>query len=100
MDKIDNLAFPGREARQLCWDARDRYWDCLQKYNPDYNSNKEEKEPPQCVELRKLYQSGCPNQWVKHFDRKRTYEQFKKKMEKGYDPVNPPKENAANANKS
>lgn len=24
---------------------------------------------------------------IRHFDRKRTYEQFKKRMEKGFDPI-------------
>lgn len=24
---------------------------------------------------------------IRHFDRKRTYEQFKKRMEKGFDPL-------------
>uniref|UniRef100_A0A182J756 Uncharacterized protein n=1 Tax=Anopheles atroparvus TaxID=41427 RepID=A0A182J756_ANOAO len=45
-------------------------------------------EPKECIHLRKLYQQGCPAQWVKHFDRKRTYDQFKQKIAKGYEPLN------------
>jgi cytochrome c oxidase assembly factor 6 len=56
----------------------------FQRLNSSFPST---AEPSQCRDLRKLYEKGCPSQWVKHFDRKRTYEQFKKRMEKGYDPL-------------
>lgn len=81
------MSFPDKAARKQCWDARDKYWQCLDKYAPDYSATSGQEGPKDCAKLRKLYESGCPSQWVKHFDRKRTYEQFKEKMNAGYDPV-------------
>lgn len=80
------MSFPDKETRQSCWNARDEYWQCLDKNAPDYQATSGADEPKECQKFRKLFQSKCPGQWVKHFDRKRTYEQFKKKMDKGYDP--------------
>lgn len=75
------MSFPDKEARQKCWSARDNYWNCLDK------SGENEKNP--CLELRKLYESSCSSQWIKHFDRKRNYLQFKQKIEnEGYEPLN------------
>lgn len=81
------MSFPDKDERKKCWDSRDRYWECLEKNSPKHNNTSGAEEPKECVKLRKLYEAGCPGQWVKHFDRKRTYEQFKKRMEKGFDPV-------------
>ncbi|XP_053670239.1 cytochrome c oxidase assembly factor 6 homolog [Anopheles nili] len=82
------MSFPDKDAREKCWTARDQYWACLDKYAPEYQCTSQAPEPKECLHLRKLYQQGCPAQWVKHFDRKRTYEQFKQKMAKGYEPLN------------
>lgn len=79
--------FPSKEQRKVCWDARDEYWQCLDKNAPEHQANSGAKEPTVCLQFRKLYCERCPGQWVKHFDRKRTYEQFKVKMEKGFDPL-------------
>ncbi|XP_063230157.1 cytochrome c oxidase assembly factor 6 homolog isoform X1 [Bacillus rossius redtenbacheri] len=73
------MSFPTKEVRQQCWDSRDRYWECL-------DANKEAAE--QCVKLRQAYEAQCPAQWVKHFDRKRSYLKFKDRIEKeGYEPL-------------
>ncbi|KAK3870498.1 hypothetical protein Pcinc_024289 [Petrolisthes cinctipes] len=69
--------FPNKEARYQCWDARDKYWQCLD------NGGTEES----CKELRSGYESLCSASWVKHFDRKREYLIFKEQMKDGYDPV-------------
>lgn len=78
------MSFPSREERNLCWGARDRYWECLDK-----NSIKDVKDDKgTCSEFRKLYEKSCSAQWVKHFDRRRNYLQFKEKIEKqGYEPL-------------
>lgn len=56
--------FLNREGRTTCWEHRDNYWQCLDKYAPDFNRNNEsENEPKQCLELRKLFIQGCPSQW-------------------------------------
>ena len=81
------MSFPTKETRAHCWAARDKYWSCLNKYAPEHNSSTGEAEPKACVEVRKMYEASCPSQWVKHFDRKRTYEQFKEKLAAGMDPL-------------
>lgn len=48
-------SFPGKEERRVCWDSRDRYWECLDMYPSD---NK------QCAKLRQLFEQQCPSQWV------------------------------------
>ncbi|KAJ8930343.1 hypothetical protein NQ314_016893 [Rhamnusium bicolor] len=76
------MSFPTREERSLCWGARDKYWECLDK-------NKATEKSNICQEFRTLYEKSCTAQWVKHFDRKRNYLQYKEKIEKhGYEPLN------------
>lgn len=56
--------FLDKEGRTTCWQHRDNYWSCLDKFAPDFNRNNEtEKEPTECKELRKLFVNGCPSQW-------------------------------------
>ncbi|OQV13802.1 hypothetical protein BV898_12021 [Hypsibius exemplaris] len=75
---------PNRAERKACWDSRDAYWKCIEKNGTD---------APVCDQLRTEYLNLCPGQWVKHFDRKFIYEQYKKKVEQdGFEPIT---ENAA-----
>lgn len=77
------MSYPTKEERTLCWGARDKYWECL-----DTNKIKEAAKDGPCAEFRKMYEKSCSIQWVKHFDRKRSYLQFKEKIEKeGYEPL-------------
>lgn len=77
------MSFPNKEERAQCWGARDKYWECL-----DQHYTKESTKDGPCVEFRKIYEKSCSSQWVKHFDRKRSYLQFKQKIEKeGYEPL-------------
>ncbi|KAJ8952406.1 hypothetical protein NQ318_014498 [Aromia moschata] len=69
------MSFPTKVERSLCWEARDKYWECL-------DNKKESDKDSICVEFRKVYEKSCSSQWVKHFDRKRNYLQFKEKIEK------------------
>lgn len=79
------MSFPSREERATCWTARDRYWQCLDENKVEIDQS----EKSTCAELRKLYHNGCPATWVKHFDRRYKYLQFKEKIEKeGYEPIN------------
>ncbi|XP_044749025.1 cytochrome c oxidase assembly factor 6 homolog [Coccinella septempunctata] len=74
------MSFPNKEDRQRCWGARDKYWECLDKVG--------EGDQSPCAEFRKLYESSCSSQWIKHFDRKRNYLVFKNKIEnEGYEPL-------------
>lgn len=81
------MSFPNKDEREKCWQARDIYWQCLESNAPQHNSTSGEDVPSACKKLRKAFESGCPKQWVKHFDRKRTYDQFKKRMETGFEPI-------------
>ena len=81
------MSFPTKEERSKCWTSRDTYWQCLSENAPQHSSTSGEKVPDICKQLRKTFETSCPSQWVKHFDRKRTYEQFKEKMDKGFDPL-------------
>ncbi|KAL9880989.1 cytochrome c oxidase assembly factor 6 homolog [Glossina fuscipes] len=81
------MSFPTKEQRIKCWSSRDEYWKCLSENAPQHSSTSGENVPNACERLRKLFETHCPGQWVKHFDRKRTYEQFKERMERGYDPL-------------
>lgn len=75
------MSFPNKEDRAKCWDARDKYWSCL-------DNTKGEKKDSVCTEFRKVYEQSCPAQWVKHFDRKKDYLVFKEQIGKqGYEPL-------------
>lgn len=52
------MSFPDKQQREACWGSKDRYWECL-----DTSKGSEEM----CKELRKLYESSCPAQWVSDF---------------------------------
>ncbi|XP_076069870.1 cytochrome c oxidase assembly factor 6 homolog isoform X1 [Oratosquilla oratoria] len=65
------MSFRDKTVRKACWDSRDRYWACLDL--PDTHKNS-------CLELRRLYELSCPTHWVKHFDRKRQYMEFKERI--------------------
>lgn len=88
------MSFPSKDERAKCWIARDEFWSCLDTHAPNHQSTSGESVPKRCADLRKFYEKSCPSQWVKHFDRKRTYEQFKEQINKGYDPL----EQKANVN--
>uniref|UniRef100_T1IML3 Cytochrome c oxidase assembly factor 6 n=1 Tax=Strigamia maritima TaxID=126957 RepID=T1IML3_STRMM len=76
---VNLMSFPNKEVRTKCWDSRDRYWECLDKNSDDDKI---------CNTFRKMYEGSCPAQWVKHFDRKRQYLQFKDKIQnEGYEPI-------------
>jgi len=47
--------FLSKSERTKCWSSRDSYWECLQS-----NNDKADK----CTDLRKIYESSCPIQWV------------------------------------
>uniref|UniRef100_T1H784 Cytochrome c oxidase assembly factor 6 homolog n=1 Tax=Megaselia scalaris TaxID=36166 RepID=T1H784_MEGSC len=79
------MSFPSKTERQQCWDNRDAFWKCLDTKAPEYSLESGIKFPRNALN-RKLFEKSCPGQWVKHFDRKRSYDQFKAKMASGFDP--------------
>ncbi|NWR29858.1 COA6 factor, partial [Tachuris rubrigastra] len=72
------MAAPTREERTACWGARDEFWQCLDSHGDD---------AAKCEKLRRAFESRCPQQWVKHFDKRRDFLKYKKKLEtEGYIP--------------
>ncbi|XP_063807240.1 cytochrome c oxidase assembly factor 6 homolog [Pseudophryne corroboree] len=73
------MTAPSAEERRACWEARDKYWKCLE-------DNKE--DATKCQQLRQCFESRCPRQWTKHFDKRRDYLKYKAQLEaKGFEPA-------------
>lgn len=68
------MAAPTMKERQACWGARDEYWRCLDEHTEDAS---------RCEKLRSSFESSCPQQWIKYFDKRRDYLKFKEKFEAG-----------------
>ncbi|XP_028903547.1 cytochrome c oxidase assembly factor 6 homolog [Ornithorhynchus anatinus] len=68
------MAAPSRQERAACWDARDRYWRCLDDNGDDAS---------RCRHARGPFEATCPQQWIKYFDKRRDYLKFKEKFEAG-----------------
>lgn len=68
------MAAPTMKERQACWGARDEYWKCLDENTEDASK---------CKKLRSSFESSCPQQWIKYFDKRRDYLKFKEKFEAG-----------------
>ncbi|XP_069340686.1 cytochrome c oxidase assembly factor 6 homolog [Eulemur rufifrons] len=68
------MAAPTMKERQACWGARDEYWKCLDENTEDAS---------QCKKLRSSFESSCPQQWVKYFDKRRDFLKFKEEFEAG-----------------
>ena len=73
MAEKEEPKFLKKAERKACWDARDRYWECLDKSG---------QEETACAPMRELYEKNCPSQWVVHFDRKHKFSVFKARVEK------------------
>ncbi|XP_056417117.1 cytochrome c oxidase assembly factor 6 homolog [Hyla sarda] len=75
------MSAPSAQERKACWDSRDTYWQCLE-------DNKE--EAAKCQRARQSFESLCPRQWIKYFDKRRDYLKFKEQMEnRGFEPAKP-----------
>ncbi|XP_028660994.1 cytochrome c oxidase assembly factor 6 homolog [Erpetoichthys calabaricus] len=76
------MSAPSAGQRRACWGARDEFWHCLDENQGNAGS---------CQQLRKQFESNCPAQWVKYFDRRRDYIKYKEKMEaEGFEPLKEP----------
>lgn len=73
------MSAPSAQERKACWDSRDKYWQCL-------DANKEAAD--KCQQSRQSFESLCPRQWIKYFDKRRDYLKFKEELEsKGFEPA-------------
>uniref|UniRef100_H3A4S3 Cytochrome c oxidase assembly factor 6 homolog n=2 Tax=Latimeria chalumnae TaxID=7897 RepID=H3A4S3_LATCH len=66
------MSAPTAKERKKCWEARDLYWQCLDE-NKDNSST--------CQRLRNGFETNCPQQWVKYFDKRRDYLKYKEQIE-------------------
>jgi len=93
------MSFPSKSDREKCWNSRDALWECLDKAAASVGGGGSSKGrngdaeidaqhmATVCSQFRVAYESSCPKQWIKHFDRKRAYLKFKDKIQKdGYEP--------------
>ncbi|CAN2391535.1 Cytochrome c oxidase assembly factor 6 homolog [Pristimantis euphronides] len=71
------MTAPSAQERRACWDAKDRYWQCLEDNQED---------AARCQQMRQGFEGLCPRQWIKYFDKRRDYLKFKEELEtKGYE---------------
>ncbi|KAL6766629.1 hypothetical protein ACKKBG_A36760 [Auxenochlorella protothecoides x Auxenochlorella symbiontica] len=55
-----------RAARNKCYQARDKFYSCLEGSGAEFRPGKE--APLACKSVRKEYEASCKASWVKHFD--------------------------------
>lgn len=71
-DEVPKLP-PNKTKRKECWDARDRFFECLTANNIDNSTDPKEKGRVElsCGGLLKEFEGACVASWVKHFQDKR-----------------------------
>lgn len=76
-----------RSQRRLCWDARDKYFECLNGINV-INALSEKNQPlikKSCQQQEDEFEKNCVDSWIKYFKEKRIddyrKEQLKLQME-------------------
>ncbi|KXJ17745.1 Cytochrome c oxidase assembly factor 6-like [Exaiptasia diaphana] len=62
---------PTSEERKKCYEARDKFFACLEVNEGDESA---------CAKHKELYHASCPMAWVKYFARKKVYDEYKKKL--------------------
>ncbi|XP_075452865.1 cytochrome c oxidase assembly factor 6 homolog isoform X1 [Ascaphus truei] len=72
--QVIHMAAPTAEERKACWGARDHYWQCMDENKEDISK---------CQKFRHCFESRCPQQWIKYFDKRRDYLKFKEKLQAG-----------------
>uniref|UniRef100_A0A452HMD0 Cytochrome c oxidase assembly factor 6 homolog n=2 Tax=Gopherus TaxID=38771 RepID=A0A452HMD0_9SAUR len=69
---VIKMSAPSMEERKACWGARDEYWKCLDENMEDAS---------RCQKLRCSFESRCPQQWVKYFDKRRDFLKYKEQLQ-------------------
>lgn len=64
---------PNKSKRRECWDARDKFFECLTKNNIDnsLDPNVKDQVESQCGSLRATFENRCVESWYKYFQEKR-----------------------------
>lgn len=65
---------PNKSKRKECWDARDKFFDCLvqNKIDDSLDPKQQQNVSSNCGALLKDFENSCVASWVKHFQDKRT----------------------------
>ena len=76
-----------RSQRKLCWDSRDKYFECLNSINV-INALSEKNQPlikKSCQQQEDEFEKNCVDSWIRYFKEKRVddyrKEQLKLQME-------------------
>ena len=64
---------PNKSKRKECWEARDGFFDCLEKNKIDNSLDPKEEDTVKknCGDLRDNFQNKCVASWFKYFQEKR-----------------------------
>ncbi|CAI2301849.1 unnamed protein product [Caenorhabditis sp. 36 PRJEB53466] len=67
-----------KSERRKCYEARDKYVDCVEKFLEQGKSEKDATKG--CRAERTNFDGNCPTSWVNHFIRKYQFEKYKKSL--------------------
>lgn len=67
----DGYKAPDRNARTLCWESRDLFFDCLDKHNIVDSIKNDEKARAECSSELQLLEKDCAGSWVTYFKKRR-----------------------------
>ncbi|CED82650.1 Cytochrome c oxidase, subunit VIb/COX12 [Phaffia rhodozyma] len=63
-------SFPNREARKLCWAARDEYYSCLDSKGAVAPGS----EGKACGKEKDAFEGSCVRSWIDYFNKRRVLE--------------------------
>lgn len=70
----DGYKAPDRNARTLCWDARDSFFDCLEKNGIIDSIKNADKAKEACSPQLQQFEKDCASSWVTYFKKRRVME--------------------------
>lgn len=64
---------PNKIKRKICWDARDKFFECLTANNIDNSVDPKEEQhvASKCGDLREDFRNKCVASWFQYFQEKR-----------------------------
>ncbi|CCE78372.1 Piso0_000994 [Millerozyma farinosa CBS 7064] len=64
---------PNKAKREVCWNSRDKFFECLTKHNIDNSLDPKEKSNVEknCGSERAEFKNNCVESWFKYFQQKR-----------------------------
>lgn len=60
-----------KSSRQLCWDARDSFFACLDANNIVDSDKDRKTTKAHCADVEKAYEANCIESWIDYFKQKR-----------------------------